>query len=236
MSSRRESSREVSCCNKCCQSLKSMQVQFLNIIDFFVGCALVSFTGYLSTTLGLDKFQDPSSSWLGWGCGILGALLLIISLLGFCAMMISTCRWAMIPSRWLSLLVFLAMLALAITCEIKKKIFFDFVEDSQGNGITQEDVDSIKKYFVLFNYILFAMSALQLYRFIITRNYRQEQLRIDGEYEALLEEDEKVMKEKLESKDKARSEKYEDLRAYYKNKYSRDNAQSNSSASPNSKV
>ncbi len=82
------------------------------------------------------------------------------------------------------------------------------------------------------------MSGLHLYRFILTRNYRKEQLRIDGEYEALLEEEDKKLKGKLESKDKERSEKYEDLRAYYKNKYSKDNKDngSNSTSSANNKV
>ena len=75
----------------------------------------------------------------------------------------------MSPSRYLSLLVFLLSLGLGITCEVKKDLFFSFVDDSKGDGVTQKDIDLLKKYFTIFNYTLFALAGEQLYRYLIKK-------------------------------------------------------------------
>ena len=75
----------------------------------------------------------------------------------------------MSPSRYLSLLVFLLSLVLGIICEVKKDLFFSFVDDSKGDGITQKDIDLLKKYFNIINYTMFALAGEQLYRYLIKK-------------------------------------------------------------------
>ena len=76
-------------------------------------------------------------------------------------------------------------------------------------------------------YAVFVMAGLQIYKIFLSRGFREKALRIDGEFERLLHQEDKAHKERIETREKERQEKYNDLRQYYRNKYNRDTSAQN---------
>jgi len=71
----------------------------------------------------------------------------------------------------------------------------------------------------IIGYALFGICAMQLWRYYSSQGFREQALRIDGEFDALLREEDKHFQDKFSANKSAREEKYDNLRSFYKNKY-----------------
>lgn len=213
---------KVSKFDKGCLSLATVIIQIFNLIDFVLGCALLAFTVYFYEIVGETSFLNPHAAWAGWCCGCLGILLLFMSFMSLIGISSPGCRWAIVPTKTLSLIVTGFDIGLGAAFILKKKDFLDYVDSI--NGVTDKDMNILKSWYVVLNYAFFAMAVLEIVRYILSRHYREDAIRVDGEFAALLTEDDNMWRQRLATNQAAREDKYNDLRNYYKNKYARNNA------------
>lgn len=216
---------------RCCFNLGVLNLQLLNLIDFSFGVVLIAFTIYLYEQLGYSDFSNVQVAWIGWCSGILGALFVLTSFSSFISIVTPGCRWIVYPSRFFAVILAVACIALGIASLIKKDAFFNNLND-QGEtyGLSEHAKDLIKQWYSIVGYAIFGMAVLQIIRLRLTSNFRENALRIDGEFDALMAEDEKIYREKQAVSKSATEEKYNNLRAFYKEKYNSApvNASSNS--------
>ena len=64
------------------------------------------------------------------------------------------------------------------------------------------------------------MIAFKLYRLLLTLGFHRNATLLDSEYDLLQREEESLWGQRLADGREARTHKYSNLRAYYKNKYS----------------
>ena len=149
---------------------------------------------------------------------------------------VTGCRWLVNPSSFLAILVAVLSLALGSASLAEKNKVFSYLDnDGSDAGLSSKDISLIKTWYNIISYGLFGLFALEIIRFIIGRRYRESALRIDGEFDALLSEDDRRWNNKISENKSARGSKYEDLRAHYKAKYAPiKDVESGPSASSNS--
>lgn len=98
---------------------------------------------------------------------------------------------------------------------------FNYLDNNgEDLGLSSPDIDLLKAWFNIVAYGMFGLFVLEIIRYKVSMKYRAEALRIDGEFDALLDEDNKAWNEKIQSNKSAREGKYSDMRAHYKAKYS----------------
>lgn len=214
------SSSRVTTCEKTCLSMSTLQLQLFNVVDFSVGMMLGIFGFYLYGKLGTESFSDVRIAWLEYLSLALGILLLSSSLLSFCAITNTSCRWAIIPSAMIGVVV--AVLSLLLGCLVfglKSKTHTYLSEHGSSIGLTQVEIDDIEKWYNIIGYALFGLCLVQILRYRTSRGYREAALRVDGEFDALLADEDKMYQERFQANKGVREEKYENLRSYYRNKY-----------------
>lgn len=215
------SSSRVTGCEKTCLSLNTCYLQFFNLVDFCVGMMLGIFGFYLYGKLGVESFSNVRIAWLEYLCLALGVMLLLGSFLSFCAITNTSCRWAVIPSAYIGILV--AMLSLLLGCLVfglKSKTHSYLAENSASIGLTPAEVTDVENWYNIIGYCLFGLCVIEILRYRISRGYREAALRVDGEFDALLAEEDKMYQDRFQVNKSAREEKYDNLRSYYRNKYS----------------
>ena len=214
------SSARVTGCEKTCLSLRVLQLQLFNLVDFVVGMVLGVFGFYLYGKLGPSSFTDIRIAWLEYLCLTLGVLLLTSSFLSFCAITNTNCRWAVIPSSYIGILVSILSLLLGSLVLSLQKQTHNFLNDHGTSvGLSSSDIDVIEKWYVYMGYCLLGLCVVEFLRFRVSRGYREAALRADGEFDALLAEEDKQYADRYAVHKSQREEKYDGLRAYYKNKY-----------------
>ncbi len=126
----------------------------------------------------------------------------------------------MAPSRVFALVVALLGIAMGSAAFALKEKFYDYL-DENGNdiGLTDNDIDLVKAWYMFVAYGTFGLVILEIVRFKLSQGFREAALQMDGEFDALLEEDRKNWDNKISRNKEEREEKYNDLRSYYKNKY-----------------
>ena len=200
--------------------MAALQLQVFNLIDFCVGMLLLVWGFYLYTKLGNSSFTDPSIAWLEWISLVLGVLLLTSSFLSFCAIANSSCRWAVIPSSYIGLLVAMMALLLAVLLlSLETRLHTYLSNHGAEFGLNTAEISDVEKWCKVLAYSLFSLTVVQLLRYRVSRGYREAALRVDGEFDALLAEEDKLFQERFLSNREAREEKYDNLRSFYKNKY-----------------
>eukprot|EP01038_Epipyxis_sp_PR26KG_P005430 gene5430-7521_t len=227
------STAKISLCAKSFFTINLFNLQVINFIDFSLGCVMLSFSVYLYLQFQGDVY-NPNTSWIIWCSLILGALLLLVSVFSICAITSKSCRWGIVPSRYFCLILALMSLAMGSTSLALQKQFTEFIdtEGSSTYALSQHEINLIKDWYTVLSYGWFCMTVLQILRYALSQGFRENALRMDGEFDALVEEDNKHWNEKLAYTKVSAEEKYNDLRQYYKEKYkTRSSSSSQSSAS-----
>jgi len=194
-------------------------MQLINLVDFLLAGVFITFSIYLYTKVG-DDFNDVHKAWIGWFCGLDGMLMLLVAFLSFTAIIWHGCRCNMYFSDACSLLLGTINFGAGCASFTLRSKFYKYLDD-HGNdmGITDDDIDVIKHWYVFISCALFGSVILEMIRLYLSQGYRSNALSIDGEYNALLQEDEKDWQVKMEQNSSDRVDKYKDLRSYYKAKY-----------------
>jgi hypothetical protein len=179
----------------------------------------VTFSLYL-----YSKFDDSHSSqdlaWMFWCCVSLGLSLLTVSSFSFIAIVHSGCRCMMWVSCRLAVILGIISCAFGAATFILKKKFYNYL-DNEGaeDGITSSDAQTIKQWYLVIGCCMMGVTALELLRFQLSRGFKEQSQRMDGEFGSLLLEDEDEWQNELKNNSATRADKYNDLRAHYKNKY-----------------
>lgn len=213
------SSARVSQCDKCCFSLASFTLQIFNAVNFALGCVLLAYAVYLYEVLGMD-LTDPESAWFGWTAILLGALLLLESLTSFCAISTRGCRWAIHPSKILSGIIGVLSAVLGALGLALRKTNLNYIDDHQDSlGLTDKEVQTVKNWYLVMACSLLVLFLIEVARLVLSSGYDDTAVRMDGEFDALMAEEDQLWQERMDSNHTARKKKYKDLRAYYKAKY-----------------
>ena len=212
------SSSKVTGCEKCCSGITVCTLTLFNLIDLLIGIVLISFGVYLELKIKFSTHLDEA--WLCWSILLLGILLILTCVLSTCAVSSSSCRWASIPSAYIGLFISLLSLVLATAALILKNKIFNYINNNEDElGLSSRDVTFIENWYSVVAYVLFGLFILEIVRYRYSINFRETALRIDGEFDNLLEGEEKQWKDRFSTNKQVREEKYNDLRAYYKSKY-----------------
>lgn len=214
------SSSRVTGCEKTCLTLSTCQLQIFNLVDFCVGMMLGIFGFYLYNKLGAESFTDVRIAWLEYLCLSLGILLLTSSFLSFCAITNTSCRWAVIPSSYIGIIIaMLSLLLGSLVFAFKSKTHTYLVEHGSNIGLSENEVSDVEKWYDIIGYCLFSLCVVEFLRYRVSRGYREVALRADGEFDALLAEEDKHYQDRFLHNKSAREDKYDNLRSYYRSKY-----------------
>lgn len=212
-------SSRVGWCERICYECGTLNVQLINLIDFLAGSMFLIFGFYL-----LTKFHDgpltDNAAWMLWLSLVLGTLLLLATFLSFCAITNTGCRCLMWMSCQLAVLIAGLDFGAGISAFVLQKRFYSFLDEhGHDQGLTSSDIEDIKRWYLVISCMILGSCVLEIARYVLSRGYSESSRRMDGEFNALMEEDELNWNDRLEANTAARSEKYRDLRAHYKTKY-----------------
>ena len=217
----RESSAKVTNFQRLALCLDRYSLFLYNCLDFIFGCCCLYFGIYMYTKLGPVTFTHAEIAWLGWLSLGSGALLIISSWTGLCGVSSKQYRWCIGPSANLALII--AVMSL-ITCTLifaLRGFIIRYVEsESEDLELTEKNVETFETYFEVLGYVFIGFFVLSILRYRASAHFRRNIYRSDGEFEALLDEEDAVSDQRMDADEAARSEKYQNLREHYRNKYS----------------
>ena len=218
------SSARVTGCEKCCSGITVCTLSLFNLIDLLIGIVLISFGVFLEIKIKFSTHLDEA--WLCWSILLLGILLILTCVLSTCAVTSSSCRWASIPSAYIGLFISVLSLALATSALILQNKIFKYIDNNGDElGLTTKDITFIEQWYSVVSYTLLGLFILEIIRYRYSINFRETALRLDGEYDNLLAEEEKQWKDRFSTNKQVREEKYNDLRDYYKSKYNNNDSE-----------
>jgi hypothetical protein len=84
---KRERMQKITACERTCACVRSASLNIFNVVDFVAGCLLIAGGSYLRTRMGGSVFSDMHFAWLALSTIVLGVMLVIVSMLSFCAVM-----------------------------------------------------------------------------------------------------------------------------------------------------
>jgi hypothetical protein len=211
---------KIGCCERFCTNFQVLTLQTFNLVDFLIGCALVALGSYVEHTTGVKTFNDPIAYVIAASIA-LGALMLLTTFLSFIALTNVGCRCLSYPSAMFALVLFLITLVLGAAGCYEQNYVYSYVDDhAKEKGISEDDINLFKEFYRILKFVMFGIAAEQLIRFIFSMKYRNAAVRMDGEYDLLMDEDQKDWNERIGYNQTNRTEKYSDMRAHYKAKYS----------------
>jgi hypothetical protein len=218
------SSAQIGCCERCCTHLQTFTLQTFNLLDFILGWGFVALGFYVCHEMGVQSYTNDKIAWVALACMIVGGLMVFVVFLSFVAITNVGCRCLSYPSGFFALMISIITLAVGIAACVREKDIYKYInEHAVEDGIPQDQVQLFKSFYQIIKYSMFALCVEQFVRFRASMTYRSAALRLDGEYDALLDEDQKKWNERVEYNRVNRQEKYSDLRSHYKDKYSTNN-------------
>lgn len=214
----------ITCCEKCSNGLGKCGLQVLNLIDFAIGIILLSLGLFLKVNMGSD-FGKGQTSWIGCVAFGMGSMLIFVSFLSLIALEIPSCRWAIIPSGYLAIVLSAGALAAAVVLLIMHDKFMDYLDDNHSDvGLSSSDVSTIKTWYMVAVYGSFFVCVSSVIRFFSSRPFYNSAVKIDGDFANLIDIHDRLMDSEHEEKRELIYEKYDTLRDHYRNKYNRDGA------------
>jgi len=191
------------------------------LLDFLLGLTLCAFGFMLFDKLGSQGMTNPSVSWLCWLSTLIGVLLLLSCFMSACGLNSSgSCRWCVTPSAYIGMLVGCMSLAMSVMVYAKKSTIYDHLNSSGGAyGLAPDEVANIKAWYKWMGFVLLSSFLVEVMRCRASAHYRKNVSRMDGEFDALLAEEDKAYADKMSGNKSARAEKYDNLRDFYKQKY-----------------
>lgn len=159
---------------------------------------------------------------ISWISIVVGILLLLVALLSLLSIALSSCRWAIIPSGYLALITSLGALSTGIVLVARKRKLFDYIEDHQKDiGFSDSDVDTLQRWTWFLVYSCFFEFVSSLIRFFSSRPFYSSLKRVDGAFENLIDEESRLIDEKMDHNRENIEAKYDGLREHYRAKYNR---------------
>lgn len=168
-----------------------------------------------------NEFDNSSTTqMISWVSISVGLLLLIVAFLSLLSIALSSCRWAIIPSGYFAILTSIGALCTGIILLAQKQKFFDYINDHQEDlGFSDEDVDTIERWTLFLVYGSFFEFVSSLIRYFASGPFYNSLRRVDGAFAALLDEESRLLDEKMDHNRSNIGTKYDGLRDHYRTKY-----------------
>jgi membrane-associated HD superfamily phosphohydrolase len=213
----------MNCCERCENALAHFGVFAVNLVDFVLGCLLLAFGFYISLALGPHS-EEANVVWLQTLSIIVGILLLLIVSLSFSAIYFTySCKCGILVSGYLALLLsFLAMITVIVALALRGEFFGYLNEKGSSIGLSDSDVQNIEDFYYFVVFALFLSCFIELLRFQMSKLLYSNFIRIEGNFQKLLGEEDEDYEIRLNANMIRRAEKYDSMRSYYKSKYSND--------------
>lgn len=218
----------LTCWEKVEDNATKFGVFVLNIIDFFMGCFLLSFGAYLYIKLG-SEVSKSRTSWIAIMSICIGVALLSIVFFSFTSINLTDCKIGVVISGYIALVVSIASLAVGIGGLVMKRDIFNYLEDNRDSlGIEESDVQTIKDWYNVVLIGLFVSCILEFIRFHWSHFLYKNYGKIEIKFQRLLDLEQEEHEVQFNSRQADRTEKYDSLRSHYKNKYEVSSAQDGS--------
>lgn len=201
--------------------MSKWQLHFLNFFDFMLGSSILAFGLTLYQKIGGASFTDAHVAWVCWFSVIIGILIILSLIFSCCAVTGGeNLRCCVTPSKYMSMLVGLLALGMAVGSLAEKSEVYDQL-DSNGEkyGLSEEDIGLIKEWYGFIAPVCAGIFILSIIRYRASTHFRKNISKLDGEFQALLDEDDKAWSNKVENNKASREEKYKKLRSHYSEKY-----------------
>lgn len=210
----------MNCCDRCENALAHFGVFAINLIDFVLGSVFIVFGLYLTLALG-SHTDDANMVWLQTLSIIVGIILLAIVALSFSAIYFTySCKCGILVSGYLALLLsFVTAMMVIATLALRGEFFHYLEENSSSMGLTDDDVQNIEDFYYFVVFALFLSCFLEFMRFQMSKFLYSNFIRVEGNFQKLLDAEDEEYEIRLSANMAQRSEKYDSKRAYYKNKY-----------------
>lgn len=164
----------MTCCTKVCNFLSSFWLQIFNFLDLAVGCILLSFGIYVKFVLPDDGTLKEHQALLliGWTSFILGLLFLLVALFSFCGIVSNSCRFAVIPSGYIALLLGVFSLSAGIAAVLCNEEVLKFVDENQERlNMTPQHVEVVHVFYDIICIVFFTSFVVELMRFGLSSQY-----------------------------------------------------------------
>lgn len=170
-----------------------------------------------------NEFNNSSTTQMvSWISIIVGLLLLIVAFLSLLSIAMSSCRWAIIPSGYLAIITSIGALCTGIVLVVRKQKLFNYIEDHQEDiGFSDNDVNTLERWTWFLVYGSFFEFVSSLIRFFSSRPFYNSLKRVDGAFESLLDEESRLIDDKMDQNRGNIEAKYDGLREHYRAKYNR---------------
>ena len=137
----------------------------------------------------------------------------LISSLSFLSLCIKECRCLVSLSGNLATIVAILCFALGVALACMQRNVLDYIdENSEEWSFSQSEIDFFSRWYTVMNITLFIVSFLEFLRHYISIKYRVNSYRIEGEFNALIQEEESSYEEKHEQRKAEIRSKYQNLR------------------------
>ena len=128
----------------------------------------------------------------------------------------------MAPSRAIGIIVATLCLVLGVMIFTLQSNIVTYIDDHGDElGLTPSQENALKNWYNLIGYAVFVFFVVEILRYRAAVHFSENIYRHDGEFEALLAEEDRNYQDRLEANTEARTEKYSNLRKHYKDKYSK---------------
>ena len=162
------------CCTHVCNFFSSFWLQIFNFLDFAVGCIFFSFGIYVKFVLPNDGTLEEQQALLliGWVSFILGFLFLLVAMFSFCGIVSNSCRFAVIPSGYVALLLALVSLSAGIAAVVCDDEILGFIDANQNKlNLKPGHVEAIHIFYEIICVVFFISFAIEIIRFLLSSQF-----------------------------------------------------------------
>jgi len=177
------------CCTRLCNFISSFGLQLFNFFDLIFGTILISLGIYVKFMLpdNGDLVEHQTLVTIGFVSFIIGVLFILVSLFSFCGIVSGSCRFAVIPSGYLALILAMTSLLGGIAAIIFDDKILDFIDANQKKlNLNSDQIQYIHVFYDIISVVLFTSFFIEVIRFMLSSQYNSTSnlLNINGDIEA----------------------------------------------------
>ena len=173
----------VTCCTKLCNFFSSFWLQLFNIVDLIVGSILLAF-GIFVKFIVPDNGNVSEHQVLFWVSTVsfsLGSLFILVAMFSFCGIVSNSCRFAVVPSGYLALVLALVSVGAGTTGYLCNEEILSYIDSNQDRfNIKREHVEFVHIFYDIIVITLFASFAIEMSRFLLSSQYTSTSNLIEG--------------------------------------------------------
>ncbi len=222
----------VTCCTKLCKFFSSFWLQIFNIVDLIVGSILLAF-GIFVKFLVPDDGNVSEHQVLFWVSTVsfaLGSLFILVAMFSFCGIVSNSCRFAVIPSGYLAIVLALVSVGAGIAGYLCNDEILSYIDSNQDRfNMKTEHVEFIHVFYDIIVITLFASFVIEMSRFMLSSQFTSTSNLIDGPdgdlevSESLLRDSEKTSYQASDRERAYREQRDSRYRNYNHDHYDNDN-------------